>query len=326
MHTRGGYARACALLAGVLAAGLGATIDGQATTTTAPVPAGTAADDQVRADVRTAVSAARDRQPIPADFEPALAALPDQKADVGACDYNTSTRRLCRRGDRSSGRTIVVLGDSHARHWIPAIDRAARRNGFAVYFLVKPSCNASYMQRTRPSGARNCNAFRDWASAQVRRLQPELLVIAGQVPESARAGDGHIVHGQQRLVRMYGHGVARRIRSLDAAVGRAVVIADAPGLRDRPGHCLRVRANDLGDCAFAPTARDRREIRASRRAAQRTGSGLVDPRPWFCADGLCPTIVGGFLTYRDLEHVTPPYSGRLAGAMASALRLTDRKG
>lgn len=321
MFTWGGYARACALIAAAAIVGTASPAAGRDGSDTAALDAG-----QVSARVRAAVAAAQEHQPIPPDFTPGLDGLSEQKADVGACDYNTSTHRLCRRGDRSSDRTIVVLGDSHARHWIPAVNRAAKRNGYAVYFLVKPSCNASDMQRTRPSAAKRCNAFRDWAYGQARRLHPEVVVIAGQVPESARVASGVIVHGQQRLIRMYERGLVHRIRSLGRAVGHVVVIGDAPGLGDRPGHCLRVAGNDLGDCAFTPNTRDRKEIRAAHRAAVTSGSGFLDPRPWFCADRVCPTLIDGIVTYRDLEHVTPTYAGTLAGVMAAGLGLTAGRG
>ncbi len=48
---------------------------------------------------------------------------------------------------------------------------------------------------------------------------------------------------------------------------------------------------------------------------------MVNAERWFCADGLCPSVVGRYITLRDSEHMTPDYARWLAPAVAEALGL-----
>ena len=45
----------------------------------------------------------------------------------------------------------------------------------------------------------------------------------------------------------------------------------------------------------------------------------VDAAKWFCADGLCPSVVGNYITMRDSHHMTPDYSRWLATPLAAQL-------
>lgn len=289
---------------------------------TQPQPAGKQGGaDPARAKVRAAVAAALQGRPIPS-FSPPLSTLSRQFADVGACDYSNDVRRLCRRGDRSSSRTIVVFGDSHARHWIPAVNRAARRHGYAAYFLVKPGCNAADMVRSHRPGARLCTRFRAWAAERVTSLEPEYLVISGEVPPVSLRANGTQVTDNRTLTRLYSRGLVRTIRPLATSVGKVAIIGDVPGLRVPPKECLGNSRNDLGDCTFSRTARSRMELRAARRAATRTHSLYVDSTKWFCYHNHCPSIVDHVVTYRDLAHVLPQYSRSLARSLARSLGLS----
>jgi hypothetical protein len=61
-------------------------------------------------------------------------------------------------------------------------------------------------------------------------------------------------------------------------------------------------------------------------AARSAGVGVVDALKWFCADNLCPAVVGSYITMRDSEHMTPDYSRWLAEPLATELGLSDTEG
>jgi hypothetical protein len=52
--------------------------------------------------------------------------------------------------------------------------------------------------------------------------------------------------------------------------------------------------------------------------------GSVDAAKWFCAEGLCPSVVGKFITMRDSHHMTPDYSRWLATPLAAELGIGER--
>ena len=71
--------------------------------------------------------------------------LRESVADVGACDYSEGVRQLCPRGDTEAPRTLVLIGDSHARAWIPAFDEIAATAGWRTFYLVKSQCTAAHV-------------------------------------------------------------------------------------------------------------------------------------------------------------------------------------
>jgi len=64
----------------------------------------------------------------------------DIVADVGDCDHTDDVRKLCAQCDPDATRTLVVIGDSHARAWIPAFNRITPAGKCKAYYLVKPLC------------------------------------------------------------------------------------------------------------------------------------------------------------------------------------------
>ena len=275
--------------------------------------------------VRASVLAAQEGRAVPSDLTPGLLGLRKQTASLGTCDYRTGTRELCAVGDPDADRTIVVLGDSHARALSPAIEEIGERHGYRVHVLVYSGCMATSLEQADgPTGRAwdECEEFKRWAADAIGELQPDLLVVstsAGRVfdPES-----GEVLTGR----RGFGHyldvledGWLRLFEELDAAAGQVFVVGNTPKLPRETGVCLSLGRPDLGECAFPAGEDAERQARASFRAARAAGVGVVDASRWFCADGMCPSVVGSFVTMRDSEHMTPDYARWLAEPLATSL-------
>ena len=98
------------------------------------------------------------------------------------------------------------------------------------------------------------------------------------------------------------------IRSL-APGTRIVLISDTPQPKTNAALCVSAHLNNVNLCnasltAAFPAVAERRAVAAM---AETAGATVVDPTPWFCADGNCPVIVGNILVYKDTSHVTTPY-------------------
>jgi SGNH domain (fused to AT3 domains) len=82
------------------------------------------------------VRAGSSRRGVPAALNPPVGQLLEDRhyglpPDCSAHDGET-THNICRLGASSSSRAIVVIGDSHAEMWMPAILSLAQRDGWAV--------------------------------------------------------------------------------------------------------------------------------------------------------------------------------------------------
>ncbi len=109
--------------------------------------------------------------------------------------FGMTTQNICRLGAASSSRTIVVIGDSHAEMWMPAIISLGQRDGFAVVPLLKQGCLASewtsgeHVFAGKSLGSLDeCHAWFNWAMAKARSLHPDVALIAGYYSYVGPAG------------------------------------------------------------------------------------------------------------------------------------------
>ena len=95
--------------------------------------------------VVAAVKAARRGAKIPSGLTPPLSELlKDIYQFPSGCrpeSDSATTSNICRLGDASSAKSIVIFGDSHAMMWMPTLLTMAERDGWTVIPLVKSACH-----------------------------------------------------------------------------------------------------------------------------------------------------------------------------------------
>jgi peptidoglycan/LPS O-acetylase OafA/YrhL len=279
--------------------------------------------------VRASALAAEEGREVPGDLTPGLLDLRGQTASLGDCDYRTGTTKLCPLGDPAAERSIVVLGDSHARALSPGIVEIGREHGYRVYVLVYSGCTATDLEQVdRQTGRlwQGCEQFKDWARSTIRDLSPDVLVVstsAGRVIDPTTGEALSPGTGFDHYLDVLEVGWTNLFEDVSADADRVYVVGNTPKLPRETGVCLSRGDPDLGDCAFRPGRFAQREAEASFAAAEAAGVGAVDALPWFCADDLCPSVVGHYITMRDSEHMTPDYSRWLAEPLAESLGIAD---
>jgi peptidoglycan/LPS O-acetylase OafA/YrhL len=282
--------------------------------------------DRAVALVRASVAAARRGVAIPSDLVPSLADLRNSIGDVGACDYSDqAVRTLCPRGDTSSTHTIVVLGNSHARHWIPAFDSIGATLHYRVYYLAKSQCVLSDVTPDLgDSGAPDtgCVQFRQWAVQQIARLHPDLVVLSTS-PTTAGVYDanGNDVTDKTQVDQIVQAGYVALLHQLENDSERAVFLLDIPQVDRDPGTCLSTGHPSLKTC-LSSSHRHSDDALRQQEAATQAGVQAIPTQQWFCYQGVCPAVVGNLIVHRDFGHMTNEYSAFLAGPLARALGIT----
>jgi hypothetical protein len=239
---------------------------------------------------------------------------------------------LCPVGDPDAERTIVVLGDSHARALSPAIVEIGRQHGYRVHVLVYSGCTATALEQIDRFTGRTfegCERFKAWAMQTIEDLNPAMVVVSTSAGRFLDPENGQMLGGRMhfpRYVDLLEEGWTSLFEQLGTLAGRVVLVGNTPQLPREPGVCLSQGHPDLGDCVFPPGPNARREAEASFAAADAAGIDVVDASKWFCADGLCPSVVGSFITMRDSHHMTPDYARWLATPLAAELGIAESSG
>ena len=248
----------------------------------------------------------------------------DDVADVGACDYLENVRSLCPHGDVDANKTMVVLGDSHARAWIPAFDVIGEKAGWTTYYLVRPQCTAARVSTALIPGGRedtDCEAFHDWALTAIKKLEPELVVVSTAPAMNGVYVDGERTVDPKEVATEMTKGYADLFAKLAPLSKKTILIRDVPRSMEDTGECLGRRRNDLGDCILKRDDRSTSMADVSVASAQKAGVPVIDSTPWFCWNDVCPPVIGSTIPLRDLQHITVSYSRQLAEPLGKALGL-----
>ena len=279
--------------------------------------------DPTIALVRRSVWAAEHGVGVPSEVHPALGDLEDSVADVGECEYGKEFGQLCPRGDPEGSKTLVVLGNSHGRHWIPAFEKIAQRAGYAAYYLVRVQCTAALVtpdlgRSSEPN--EGCAEFHDWAIEQVRALDPDLLVVASSATDGGvYLDDGTYLTDPDEVNQAVADGFGALFEQLAPLTDRLVLLDDIPRVRTVMGDCLASDPDDLGDCMQRPLGSTAAVTRMVGDVADKLGVERIDTAPWFCAHDKCPAVIGDVISYRDPSHMTNEYSAKLAAPLGTAL-------
>jgi peptidoglycan/LPS O-acetylase OafA/YrhL len=282
--------------------------------------------DPVVALVQASVRAAQNDYDIPADLKPSLLDLGTDIPDLGKCQYFeiNSDRPLCPRGDTDGDKTLVLIGDSHARQWVPALDELAQRYGYTAYFLIREGCPSAdvtpWMVHGGPSA--DCEAFQDWARDQVAELKPDVVLLGSEANRRGfTSDDDEVVDDVPTMSTMYREGMEREIDYLAPNTGRVIVIGDPPAVVVHPGRCLSERDASLKTCLSKEDKVSLVFIDSLRQAAKNKGVEFVETADWFCADGLCPSVVGDYIAHRDRTHISQSYAGYLTDELEQQIHL-----
>ncbi len=277
--------------------------------------------------VQASVLAAQNGMAVPRGLTPSPLATDDNKPDVGDCEYTFAANegKLCPRGDTSGERTLVVVGDSHARQWIPAIETLAKKYGYEAYFLVRVGCPGADITPWMGDGSGpsyKCEEFQDWAAGQIEEMQPDVTIIGSAVnPEGWTDEDGNQVKDPDQVAKMYKQGMRRQVERVSPNSDRVILIGDPPATPEQGSICLSKRSGSLETCMTTADPWSLRVIAAARKGAKSAGAEYVDTAPWFCVDSDCPAVIGHYVPRRDLQHVTVEYAAHLTEALDRQLDL-----
>lgn len=224
----------------------------------------------------------------------------------------------CVYGSQAPTKTAVILGDSVATSWLPAIVGALEPRGYQVRLLTYEKCPFGDLQVTSSETVggplyEGCEEHRLWAAGKVQELNPDLIILSDSF------------YGTDRLISQstgdaaeaeWTGGSASALASLPAASAK-VVLMSPPGA----GNMTRCYTpiSKPADCNGQLGDRWNLVAEAESAGAAQAGVPFVDTRDWFCISGVCPAFTGTTAIYADSAHLTQKESEGLAAVLGDKL-------
>lgn len=247
---------------------------------------------------------------VPSDITPALSAASSSNPETydNGCHLGITEDAPvldCVYGDPRGAPRVALVGDSHAAHWLPGIDQAAKSSGIAVYNFTKSGCPAADVTIWSSALRRDYRECDEWRQSVISAVHDLGItqVIASDYRDYRLSGGEPLGDWASALMR-----TASQIG--DASV---VAVSPTPTFPFRPAYCLSGNLDNAPACGIGRDEAVRPGlIESERQVLADAGIQYIDASEWLCSDSFCPVVDGKMLIYRDSHHIAVPFSTSLA--------------
>jgi len=232
------------------------------------------------------------------------------------------------------GRTVLVIGDSHAEHWVPALRRVAERRDWRLYSLTRAKCNplnfiaVRPLDRGHPTVGEACTNWkrRGAYSTVIERVDPDLVLFGGrsQVYDIRFQVGGPVIRrSSPRYFKAWKRSWIGTVKTMTKGDHKVGALTLQPTLRFNTPDCLArhgfsTRACDLRVTRDAATRRANQWISRINHVYRQVRP--VPVNALVCPGLRCTAVQDGLVTHADLSHLTTVWS-RSVGIRVFAMLL-----
>src|SRR5690606_9408814 len=152
----------------------------------------------------------------------------------------------CVYGDPESETQVVLVGDSHAAQWFPALHAIAEEQDWRLLNRTKSACTPVLLPVASDQHDGEYTECRDWKAAvydELDRIEPDLVILS---TSDAAEIMGHL---EETAVDEWREGWEATVDRVSAASGATVVLTDTPRATDGPApDCLSLNMDSPQDC------------------------------------------------------------------------------
>ncbi|WP_104082542.1 acyltransferase family protein [Cryobacterium sp. Y11] len=226
----------------------------------------------------------------------------------------------CIYGDPAAPKTAVLLGDSMAISYMPAIRAALEPLGFNVRSLTMFSCPAINISVAAKSAsdasAAKCDDHHAWVYDEVATISPDLVImssLAGSIVRLASGNEGAAALAEWQTA------TNTTITALQGMTDQVAVLAPPPASTSF-AECKTLTSSPA-DCSYSPSSLYQKVIAAEQTAVTAVGefARYVNVVPWLCVDGACPAFIDNTPVFFDGQHFVREASSQLGPLLAEAL-------
>lgn len=227
--------------------------------------------------------------------------------------YESSELAECVVHDSEAGPNVVLVGDSHAAQWLPALEEIAERQNWQLSFFGKRACSFSTNQHSDNKGHAypSCVEWNENVQSELIREHPDLVITSNYARTKVMEGDAILSgsDGEKEL----SEGMVRAWSNLLAHGIDVTVIRDTPYLGYSTPDCLSENLSSLNVCrADFGSAVEEQPQPDLRAVEQLPAVRLIDLTKEFCTeDQYCESVRSGMIVWRDKHHMTETYARSL---------------
>lgn len=219
---------------------------------------------------------------------------------------------LCQEGGNDQAeKTILVVGDSHAQQWTPAIDELARKEDARWVLIVVHGCR--FGSTDAAAERTECGEFTEAAQDYVleRSEQIEAVVTVASRTYYAPAAGDETPGESETVVPGYEQAVAGWIDAGIPVIG----VRDTPRFGSDQADCVATIARSNAECggeAAQLLAAVDPLLALTSGPGKLNGFGGIDMSDVVCPDGQCVPVIGNVNVWMDNNHMTASFA-RTAG-------------
>jgi peptidoglycan/LPS O-acetylase OafA/YrhL len=230
----------------------------------------------------------------------------------------------CEFGDTRSSTTVALFGDSHAEHWLAALDRIGRERGWKIVAMVKGGCPVAETPdlgiARHAQHSRECVRYREAMIRRIIALRPAAAILSSwdhYVSRDGSASHWQVTSDSWRV------GLRKTYARLSAAGIATVAIRGTPRTWFDVPSCLSRRAANLlfaRDCTYEREGSfSHAAVDAQTEAAQGLRVRFVDLNDQICPAPRCGVVRNGIVVFTDDNHLTASFSRSVAPLFATRL-------
>ncbi|MDM7831836.1 acyltransferase family protein [Cellulomonas edaphi] len=241
---------------------------------------------------------------------------PDVYRDLCWNNAPFTTRHVCEFGSSTPGKRIALLGNSHAGHWLPALQGQLDREGWQLSTYLASVCYTVDIPVEIHNDAANdgCVAWNTWAVDAVISSAPDLVIMSDRTfqPLVGVSDDDKVATAAQAYARVLS-------RFTDAGIA-VLVLRDTPAAAESAPDCVARERSRYAQCAAPADVAIEPDPLADVAAQDTTGLvDVLDINHLICVDGMCRDVVGGVVVLFDWGHLTATFARTLRPEVEAAV-------
>jgi peptidoglycan/LPS O-acetylase OafA/YrhL len=216
--------------------------------------------------------------------------------------------KSCVFGDQKATRNVALVGNSHAIHWLPALQQVALAEHFKITTFFSEQCFATTVPIKFDTRAETDNCLR-WGQQVMNTTKKgafDLVITSERTYMSPLSGGGN---------KAFQQGYTSYVKNWLNANRRVLVLRDVPHpattVEDVP-NCVAQHRHQLTACEGTRSSWMHKDPLADAvRALKSKKASVANLTDWFCTKSTCPAVIGGAMVYFDGSHITATYARTL---------------